>query len=246
MDVTASASIETGLDAARAAFRACRNSRQQCGRDGGKTRAHQDEKDWDKVIDTNLKGVWLAAQAAGRRMVENKRGGSIVNIASILGLRVAGAVGAIRDLEGGRRADDQGAGARMGAPRDPRQCACARIFRDGTQRQIFCSEAAGQALIKRMPQRRLGELRELEGPLLLLASGRRFIHDRKRDRRRRWPRCFDSYERRADVPGQCRRRRIIAMKPRVAKRSGTMTILASSNWLDAIQRITFRCRRSAS
>ena len=30
--------------------------------------------------------------------------------------------------------------------------------------------SAGQALIKRIPQRRLGELRELEGPLLLLAS----------------------------------------------------------------------------
>jgi NAD(P)-dependent dehydrogenase (short-subunit alcohol dehydrogenase family) len=35
----------------------------------------------------------------------------------------------------------------------------------------FFHEAAGQALIKRIPQRRLGELRELEGPLLLLASG---------------------------------------------------------------------------
>jgi NAD(P)-dependent dehydrogenase (short-subunit alcohol dehydrogenase family) len=34
----------------------------------------------------------------------------------------------------------------------------------------FFQEAAGQALIKRIPQRRLGELRELEGPLLLLAS----------------------------------------------------------------------------
>jgi len=32
------------------------------------------------------------------------------------------------------------------------------------------SAKAGQALIKRIPQRRLGELRELEGPLLLLAS----------------------------------------------------------------------------
>ncbi len=36
--------------------------------------------------------------------------------------------------------------------------------------QIAIKEAAGQALIKRIPQRRLGELRELEGPLLLLAS----------------------------------------------------------------------------
>jgi NAD(P)-dependent dehydrogenase (short-subunit alcohol dehydrogenase family) len=34
----------------------------------------------------------------------------------------------------------------------------------------FFQEAGGQALIKRIPQRRLGVLRELEGPLLLLAS----------------------------------------------------------------------------
>jgi NAD(P)-dependent dehydrogenase (short-subunit alcohol dehydrogenase family) len=34
----------------------------------------------------------------------------------------------------------------------------------------FFRGAAGEALIKRIPQRRLGELRELEGPLLLLAS----------------------------------------------------------------------------
>src|ERR1700731_2470468 len=43
----------------------------------------QDERAWDSVIDTNLKGVWLVAQAAARRMVENKVRGSIVNIASI-------------------------------------------------------------------------------------------------------------------------------------------------------------------
>src|SRR5262249_16063961 len=52
----------------------------------------QDERAWDSVIDTNLKGVWLVAQAAAKRMVANKVKGSIVNIASILGLRVAGAV----------------------------------------------------------------------------------------------------------------------------------------------------------
>jgi len=44
----------------------------------------QDETDWDKVVDTNLKGVWLVAQAAGRRMVAHKLKGSIINIASIL------------------------------------------------------------------------------------------------------------------------------------------------------------------
>jgi NAD(P)-dependent dehydrogenase (short-subunit alcohol dehydrogenase family) len=40
----------------------------------------QDERAWDSVVDTNLKGVWLVAQAAARQMIENKVTGSIVNI----------------------------------------------------------------------------------------------------------------------------------------------------------------------
>ncbi len=50
-----------------------------------------DEADWDKVMDTNLKGAWLVAQEAARRMAAAS-GGNIINIASILGLRVAGTV----------------------------------------------------------------------------------------------------------------------------------------------------------
>ena len=40
------------------------------------------EEAWDKVIDTNLKGYFYAAQAAAREMAKNKWG-RIVNIASI-------------------------------------------------------------------------------------------------------------------------------------------------------------------
>ncbi len=43
--------------------------------------------DFDKVMDVNLRGVWACAVEAARLMKE--RGGDIVNIASILGLRVA-------------------------------------------------------------------------------------------------------------------------------------------------------------
>jgi 2-deoxy-D-gluconate 3-dehydrogenase len=42
------------------------------------------EQDWDQVIDTNLKGVFLTAQAVGRVMVE-QRAGKIINISSIFG-----------------------------------------------------------------------------------------------------------------------------------------------------------------
>lgn len=45
------------------------------------------EEDWDRMVDVNLKGVFLVCQAVGRHMVEN-RSGKIVNIASMSGLIV--------------------------------------------------------------------------------------------------------------------------------------------------------------
>lgn len=44
------------------------------------------EEEWDAVIDTNLKGYFLCSQAAGRIMMKNG-GGSIINNASVFGLR---------------------------------------------------------------------------------------------------------------------------------------------------------------
>lgn len=44
---------------------------------------------WQKVIDVNLTGVFLFAQAAGRAMIEQGGGGAIVNIASVAGLHGA-------------------------------------------------------------------------------------------------------------------------------------------------------------
>ena len=48
-----------------------------------------DEAQWQSVIDTNLNGAWRVAQRAARMMRDAGTGGSIINIASILGLRVA-------------------------------------------------------------------------------------------------------------------------------------------------------------
>lgn len=41
-----------------------------------------EEKEWDRVIDTNLKGCFLGTQMAAKRMMETGRGGAIVNIGS--------------------------------------------------------------------------------------------------------------------------------------------------------------------
>ena len=42
-----------------------------------------EEADFDRVLAVNLKGIFLAGQAAARRMVEQGRGGAIVNMSSV-------------------------------------------------------------------------------------------------------------------------------------------------------------------
>jgi NAD(P)-dependent dehydrogenase (short-subunit alcohol dehydrogenase family) len=48
------------------------------------------DAEWDRVLDLDLRGVFVCAREAGRRMVEAGRGGVIVNIASTASYRVAG------------------------------------------------------------------------------------------------------------------------------------------------------------
>ena len=42
-----------------------------------------EESEWDRVVDTNLKGAFLCGQLAARAMVSTRTSGAIVNIASI-------------------------------------------------------------------------------------------------------------------------------------------------------------------
>ncbi len=44
------------------------------------------EEDWDRVLDTDLKGVFFCAQAVGKHMIARGKGGKIINMASQIGL----------------------------------------------------------------------------------------------------------------------------------------------------------------
>jgi NAD(P)-dependent dehydrogenase (short-subunit alcohol dehydrogenase family) len=169
MDVTSADSVERGLDQAEIRFGPLGVLINNAGVTQTRSALEVDEAGWDQVIDTNLKGAWLAAQRTGRRMAQHRLGGSIVNIASILGLRVAGGVAPYAISKAGIIQMTKVLALEL-ARHQIRVNAIAPGYIETELNSEFFDTPAGQALMKRIPQRRLGEARELDGALLLLAS----------------------------------------------------------------------------
>jgi len=127
------------------------------------------EAEWDRQVDTNLKGAFLVAQAAAKLMCEQATGGAIVNVASILGLRVAGQLAAYLTSKAGIVHLTKGMALELARHRVRVNALCPGYIETDLNREFFASDT-GRALIKRIPQRRLGQVSELEGPLLLMCS----------------------------------------------------------------------------
>lgn len=127
------------------------------------------ETDWTRVIETDLSGVFRVSQAAAAALIRDGKGGSIVNIASILGLRVAGHVAAYTAAKAGVVQLTRALALEWARHGIRVNALCPGYIETELNQEFFASDA-GQALIRRIPQRRLGQPADLDGPLLLLAS----------------------------------------------------------------------------
>jgi NAD(P)-dependent dehydrogenase (short-subunit alcohol dehydrogenase family) len=133
----------------------------------------QTEADWDKVVDTNLKGAFFVAQTVAKRMVAREPrpawGGSIVNIASVLAQGVVGHLAPYAASKGGLWQLTRTMALEL-ARYDVRVNALAPGYMVTEINRDFLATEAGERMRKRIPQRRFGTPEDLDGALLLLAS----------------------------------------------------------------------------
>jgi NAD(P)-dependent dehydrogenase (short-subunit alcohol dehydrogenase family) len=127
------------------------------------------EEEWDAVTDTNLKGSWLVAREAAARMVAQQRSGSIVNVASILGLRTGGGLVAYGASKAGLVHMTRLLALEWARHKIRVNAIAPGYFVTDLNRDFLGSELGERARL-RIPQRRFGSPEHLDGPLLLLAS----------------------------------------------------------------------------
>lgn len=127
------------------------------------------EEDWDLVMGVNFKGVRLVAREAARRLIAERKPGSIINIGSVLAF-------------GGQPQQSAYAASKAAVVQLTKVLAlelfrydirvnalCPGYFRTEMNEEFFGTET-GKAYIARTPGHRLGELSELTLPLLMFAA----------------------------------------------------------------------------
>ncbi|MGQ9426855.1 SDR family NAD(P)-dependent oxidoreductase [Gilvimarinus sp. F26214L] len=169
MDVSKRDSVSDALDDAEAHFGVVDTVINNAGVAKPRNFVKVSEADRDFVMQTNFNGVWNVAQETAQRMIAADRPGSIVNIASVLGLTAkpgqasyCASKGAVVQLTRAMALDLMKNRIRVNA-------IAPGWFKTEINADYFES-AAGKEYVERMPARRLGQLHELVGPVVMLCS----------------------------------------------------------------------------
>ena len=169
MDVTDRASVTAAFEAAERAAGPLNVVVNNAGIAEPAYFTQMSDETWRGVLDVNLDGVFRVAQEAARRMQAAGQGGSIINIASVLGLGViktlshyAASKAAVIQLSKAMALELARSGIRVNA--------IAPGYISTEMNADFLVSDDGKKLLAKVPMTRAGNLRELDGPLLLLAS----------------------------------------------------------------------------
>lgn len=126
-------------------------------------------EDWLATIDTNLNGVYWCAREAGVRMRDGGTGGSIINIASLLGKRVTRGTAAYATSKAAVIQLTKAMALELARFNIRVNAICPGYFVTDINGDFFETDE-GRAMVKKIPQRRVGDASELDGLLMLLAS----------------------------------------------------------------------------
>jgi NAD(P)-dependent dehydrogenase (short-subunit alcohol dehydrogenase family) len=173
LDVVDSQSVTAAFDSVAADFGVPDIVLNNAGVTITKPALQQTEKDWDSVVDTNLKGCWLVATEAARRMVAAEKAGVFLNTASILGERVAGAVAPYAISKAGIVQATKALALELARYGIRVNSLMPGYVITDLNREFLQSES-GERLRQRIPSRRFAELEDLDAPVLMLvgAGGR--------------------------------------------------------------------------
>ena len=169
LDVTSAESVKACFDQIEALGLVADVIISNAGTTVAKPALDHTEQDWDDVIDTNLKGCWMVDTEAARRLVKHKKKGSIINISSIIGERVAGAVVAYATSKAGVIQFTKALALEFARYGIRVNAILPGYVVTDLNREFLASEA-GKKLELRIPFRRFCQMEDLDGPLLLLAS----------------------------------------------------------------------------
>jgi 3-oxoacyl-[acyl-carrier protein] reductase len=127
------------------------------------------EEEWRRVLGTNLDAVFYCAQEAARRMLAARKKGSIVNVASVLGLSAAKGVVAYATAKAGVVQVTKALALEL-AFKGVRVNAIAPGWFVTEINDAYLMSEAGEKIKRDIPTGRFGQEGDLDGALLLLAS----------------------------------------------------------------------------